>query len=235
MNILSKIVVFLVLLGIVFGAKLYQKKSENQTAALPTASVVEKNLSLQPADSRTQASNNIHAGEIVAHSATENKEQSLKVNEFLSPTPSPAQFKQAQTEMQLSNNSNPSSSSETSCYAGESGKSPPIKPESPAELTIYFPERSDLTKDQKIDELKTLVSIFRLHLDLKYKQVQIDYIENAPDRVDVLLYDGIEYYSDPISFEKNNNLTFIKTTMEFVETVHRLKKEAHQRYLSRSK
>ena len=100
----------------------------------------------------------------------------------------------------------------------------------PPELEIYLPEKTNLTKEEKITEIKILASIFNAQLVHHYKDIDISYIQ-GDFKVGVLLGDSIEYYEDPAAFEKKSSSSFIKSTMEFIELVQQMRREAHQRYL----
>ncbi len=102
-------------------------------------------------------------------------------------------------------------------------------------LELFLPERSNLTKEEKIAEIRSLTSIFREHLTKIYQDKQIDYISKDHDRVSIMTDDCIEFYEDPIAFEQKSTPSFIKSTMEFLEDVQKLRREAHQRYLSKHK
>lgn len=111
---------------------------------------------------------------------------------------------------------------------------PPIQEEKPPEIELYLPEKANLTKEEKIAEIRNLVTIFNAQLIKLYKDKEISYIP-GDHKIEVLLGDSVEYYEDPIAFEKKSTSSFIKTTMTFIEDVQRLRKEAHQRYLKKNK
>lgn len=102
------------------------------------------------------------------------------------------------------------------------------------EIELFMPEKSNLTKEEKIAEIRNLVTIFNAHLVELYKDKKISYIP-GDHKVEVLLGDSIEYYEDPVAFEKKSTNSFIQTTMQFIDDVQRLRKQAHQRYLNKNR
>ena len=104
----------------------------------------------------------------------------------------------------------------------------------PPDLALYLPEKTNLTKEEKIEEIKKLASIFNDQLVYHYKDIKISYIQ-GDFKVGVLLGDSIEYYEDPAAFQERSTSSFVKSTMEFIEIVQRLRREAHQRYLNNNK
>lgn len=110
----------------------------------------------------------------------------------------------------------------------------PIIEDKLPEIELYLPEKENLTKEEKIAEIRNLVTIFNAQLTKLYKDKEISYI-SGDHKIEILLEDSIEYYEDPVAFEKKSTSSFIRTTMTFIDDVQRLRKEAHQRYLKKYK
>lgn len=234
MNSAKTIVYILLIVIIIAAGQYYKTQFESKPVPVTPAPVVEE-VKLLPVKKQQVAD-----GEAVDHAPNEKAQLVPQENPAL-PTGS-FSADQAPVEnspVAPSSSKAPQASSATAPEASsrvltsDINKSPvPVAPKL-ADIDVYLPEKAGQTKEEKIAEIKSLGSIFRAHLEEMYKNKVIDYIPPENDKINVLLGDAVEYYSDPVEFEKKSTPSFVKSTMEFIDNLQRLRRESHQRYVSK--